>query len=498
MEPVTAPASPRSGRLSETPLPTLLLELMAQSFSGTLVLEHGRIEKRLQWRQGWLVLAESSRSSEGLSAFLRDSGRISQEAASKLFQQTRGRRGREVEGVRELRLLPPRELLAAVAEHVRLCALEVFAWREGGFRVEEARSVSHGPVAGVDPVALAQEGIETHWDLERTLLAFTEHQDALALPTPEFRALERRLLRDPGVQTLVAGVAERNPLGVLLQHAATPRALAAAWVLLGSGALRLEMADPAEPDRPEAAPVQFEIRVAGTQSSAALGSEREKTRTLAPGRQDEDAAFQLRAEVETKHAGLQSMDHYEVLGIARDASSTEVRRAYRDAAKRFHPDAVARLGLEDLKQQANEIFARVARANSVLSNRAQRDEYDASHSDDDQAEANRLGQAEMLFRKASIVLKAGRFTEALEFLEPCVSLWPGEAQYQTELAWALFKQPRPDLARARSHLEAALALDASAALTHYRLSLVLAALGDSQKAARARATAQRLDPRVVP
>jgi curved DNA-binding protein CbpA len=175
-----------------------------------------------------------------------------------------------------------------------------------------------------------------------------------------------------------------------------------------------------------------------------------------------------------------------------------VRRAYRDAAKRFHPDAVARLGFEDLKQQANEIFARVARANSVLSNRAQRDEYDASHSDDDQAEANRLGQAEMLFRKASIVLKAGRFTEALELLEPCVSLWPGEAQYQTELAWALFKQPKPDLARARSHLEAALALDASAALTHYRLSLVLAALGDSQKAARARATAQRLDPRVVP
>ena len=491
-------ASPRSGRLSETPLPSLLLELLAGSFSGRLLLTRGRIAKSLEWRGGWIVLAESSRPSETLSAFLRDTGRISQEAAAKLLQQTRSRRGREVEGVRELRLLPPRELLTAVSEHARQCALEVFAWPEGGFRIEPARAAVGAPRVGVDPIPLVQEGIETHWGVERILLTFAEHQAAIAIPTPEVRALERRLLRDPGTQELLEDVTRPRPLGLLLQGAATPRALAAAWVLLASGALGLEEpteARESEPDDP--APLEFEIRVRDRRAGAAPAGP-----AVAPasgsGRAEDEAAVLLRGDIEARHEALESLDHYALLDLEREASSAEVRRAYMRAAKRFHPDAVARHGLDDLKQQANEIFARVARAHAVLSNPGRRSEYDASRGDDEQAEANRLAQAEMLYRKAQVLLRAGRFVEAVELLEPCVSLWPEEALYHSELAWALFKQPRADLARARIHLETALGLDGNDARAHYRLSLVLAGLNETQAAERARATAQRLDPSVVP
>ena len=31
-------------------------------------------------------------------------------------------------------------------------------------------------------------------------------------------------------------------------------------------------------------------------------------------------------------------DHYEVLGISRDASDADIKRAFRDLARRYHPD----------------------------------------------------------------------------------------------------------------------------------------------------------------
>jgi len=52
---------------------------------------------------------------------------------------------------------------------------------------------------------------------------------------------------------------------------------------------------------------------------------------------------------------------YEVLGISKDATAEEIKKAYRQMAKKYHPDKVAYLG-EDIKKSAQEKFRRVKEA----------------------------------------------------------------------------------------------------------------------------------------
>src|SRR5690554_3361582 len=67
---------------------------------------------------------------------------------------------------------------------------------------------------------------------------------------------------------------------------------------------------------------------------------------------------------------MEFIDYYEVLGIKKDASDAEIKKAYRKLARKYHPDVNAN------NPDAEKKFQQINEANEVLSNPENRKKYD--------------------------------------------------------------------------------------------------------------------------
>ncbi|MEW6040012.1 MAG: DnaJ domain-containing protein, partial [Elusimicrobiota bacterium] len=65
-------------------------------------------------------------------------------------------------------------------------------------------------------------------------------------------------------------------------------------------------------------------------------------------------------------------DYYEVLGVSKTSSQSEIEQAYRRMAVQYHPDRVA----ADKKEEAREKFKEISEAYAVLSDPQKRKQYD--------------------------------------------------------------------------------------------------------------------------
>lgn len=466
---------PEQGRLEEMPLPRLLLDLHLAGFGGALTLSRDRIGKRFLLQKGWPVFAESNLASESLGVQLMDAGRLHRTAFNRATALMESSGCQEGAALLELGLLTPKELFVALKDQVSIRLLECFGWPHGAFIIDpEGDPGSDAQPFRLDPLALVQSGLEMHWSGERILGDLAPHMERFAGSASGFEATAARLEIDDTVQDVLEALDGSRTLWKVAQTARSPRALGALWMLDAVGSLAYSDT-PLERDGAVAdAGAQVELRVRDDQPppvarGPAPGSRR------APRGADAQEIEALRAEIAEKHEHLDELDHYDLLGLTRDADAAHIRKAYLLAAKAYHPDALAGMNLEsELREQANRIFGEIGKAHAVLGNEQGRRDYDATlDTNSTDLDADRLAQAETLYRKAEILMRQGNFRGALEFLAPSVELWPEECAYQSACGWSLYKKMPSEPEAAREHLERAARLDPEDSTTRFRLGVVL-------------------------
>src|SRR5688500_1263859 len=119
-------------------------------------------------------------------------------------------------------------------------------------------------------------------------------------------------------------------------------------------------------------------------------------------------------------------NYYELLGIAKTASTAEVRKAYAQLAREKHPD---RFPDPDAKHRAQQSFQEITAAFNTLSSEKSRAEYDKTLA----APARPLIPEEIArdaFDRGLKLYEARNFFDAVELLLIAVAHAPQEARYQ--------------------------------------------------------------------
>ena len=184
----------------------------------------------------------------------------------------------------------------------------------------------------------------------------------------------------------------------------------------------------AEPPVDEDAPLPFEVSESPAKSAFS---------------QETQAASEHRRLVKETFDTMQEQNHYDVLGVQREASAGTVRDAYYKLAKQFHPDRCNQLGIRDVAPQSDEIFRRISEAHTVLSDPDEAKKYvEQLEGKTSKQEALGALEAEFVFQKGVFFFRKKDYKKAREHFKEAYRLNSKEGEHLAWMAWTDYNDPQ--------------------------------------------------------
>jgi hypothetical protein len=350
----TSREPPARGDLADIDVASLMGRLLQNRFTGRLQLRRGPAEKAIQFEDGRPVFALSNLPHDRMGDLLYREGKITreqQQRARDLVVES-GRRMGEI--LVEFGFLKPRELLPAVRHHIEDIVYSVFAWDSGEFAVAAGESTTERIRLTRHPAAIVLEGVRRKYgpdQLEARLGSAgavvsvrSQRQIGAIAAVADLSASERAVIQKLDGERTIQQVAE----AAQVDHLAVLQ-LAFGLVALGAA----EVVDHG-PSGAERAPVRARSLVGETDIAI------DRQRVLA------------------KHGLVHEADYFTLLGVRRDATSFEIRRAY-EAARRDYAPAIFPTELQrELAGELGEINRLIDEAYQVLRDEQVRRSYQAN------------------------------------------------------------------------------------------------------------------------
>ena len=139
-------------------------------------------------------------------------------------------------------------------------------------------------------------------------------------------------------------------------------------------------------------------------------------------------------------ASYAEADHFKVLGVGRDATASQIKVAYFQLAKAYHPDTVAVHATPEVKKLCADLFSRIGEAWGVVGDDARRARYleDLVTGAGTPVDVMGILQAENVFQTGTLMVKARQYDEAAAKFAEAIKLNPDEPEYGMWLAWCGF------------------------------------------------------------
>ena len=371
-----------NGALGEGVLPGLLRELYVGRKSGMLSFRRGEERRGVRFRKGHIVHAETNVRDDHMGSVLVRNGRLSAGDLKRAlgFAMRDGKRLGAV--LVELGLLPPDQIEDALALHVHEILAKVFSWKDGHYEFtpeDEAGPAPAETTLKVSTGELILEAARSVGDPDVVRYFLGDIDRILGQPADPLLRFQRVALTpaDGYVLSRVDGTLSAREVVAMIPLAKedTQRSL---FALLSTGMVEYLPLPPKARKAAGRAKAEMGLEaVPMPDPPAAPAAAGSAAPTSAPALLAAAGDDPRRLEILEAFAALRRQTHFEALGLARQASDTEVRDAYFRLAKRFHPDVHHDPALADLHDKIEAIFVRLGEAHEVLRNPRVRARYES-------------------------------------------------------------------------------------------------------------------------
>ena len=210
-------------------------------------------------------------------------------------------------------------------------------------------------------------------------------------------------------------------------------------------------------------------------------------------------------EIVTRATGIDKEDYFQMLGITQEATPEEVKAAYFNLARVWHPDKLpSHLG--DVKESCSRVFARMSEAHQTLTDPKMRARYvqvmkEGGATPEEQEVVANVVAATVNFQKAEICVKRNDLPQAEELARKAHLADPKQAEYLALLAWIEAMKPESQgleetLAKIEKLTEA-IELNARCERAYFYRAMLQKRLGNEDKAYKDFQKSVELNPRNV-
>ena len=362
--------------MDEFPFPLVMMDVIESRFTGIIFVSSGQWKKGLIFKDGRLCAIQSNRIDELLGNILVHMGTISEEENTRSLATASLERRKQGIILLEMGLVQPQEINEALKIQTERRFLDIFSWEGGTAQKVPKDEINKQPeLSKADMARLIRKGVMDCTPFSNVITALSPFADA------EPKVMVDTLPVDIGID--MADIGQFKVAEILLLGQDPSRALLS---LFCTG------------------DVSFEE----SKYKALIDTLRHKLKTL------------------------KDQDPFQILGVDKLISDGGLKRAYIKIVKANHPDTYAYAEDPEVKRLANEIFTEIQKAYTNINKLREGKPAEEPQGIDESL------QAEILFSKATELLKAKDYQNAIDYFKLCVKMKPDEKLFTESFIKTMF------------------------------------------------------------
>jgi len=432
------------GRVSDFKLTDTLVGLQLSRKTGILKVESGDIVKRIYIKNGDVIFSDLNQGEDHLGDLLLREGRITREQFDLSVRELQRTKQRQGTVLVKLGYLKPQELAKVVRHQAEEIILSLFGLEHGVFAFEEAPL----PTEDIITMKLSAANLIYHGTKNLRDSQFLESSLPSVDDVPFFSSdtidLLQGIVMDEAGKKVTACIDGRTSIKEIISITQLDNidALKTIRALLDVRIIDVSHRGGSPDKKPE--DILDEIISGGVSG--------ETTRE-----EESEIASQCRDMIEDMHRKYESLGYYGVLGVNKYSPLGEIKSAYYNAARKFHPDMHFHLTDDSLRNKLGDIFTYIYAAYATLSNQQKRMEYDKLMTLNPGRSTSNRDKAKAFFEEGKKELRKNDFPDAELLFGQAIYFDNTVAEYHYYYGLTLFK--RNNLVDAEKSYAKALSLD---------------------------------------